>query len=260
MDKRKKTLASQLEKEDILKLIKNNNLPQTKYKLQAKKDGKSKYRSNFNPEPIINKGRLGRYIHFSKNKEKLFCLSCCLGAKGSYLAENKWLHQGFDDWQHFSEKHKGVQKHMDSQYHRDGVIKTENMIKIVDNKPGLPEALDKARMQLLERNKSLSKAVFETVKVLGAQGMPFRGHREHLNDNSVNKGNFLTLMDLLAKYDPKLEEALNQIKSVQANPDTRNQCTLTSNNTQNQIIDIVSGDIVKQIGTETLFLGCKYAT
>ena len=44
------------------------------------------------------------------------------------------------------------------------------------------------------------KRVVATVKLLSAQGLAFRGHRE--SRDSTNKGNYLTCLDYLAEFDP----------------------------------------------------------
>jgi hypothetical protein len=41
----------------------------------------------------------------------------------------------------------------------------------------------------------------------------FRGHREH-NSKELNRGNFLAVIDLLAKYDPVLEQLLEKPKET----------------------------------------------
>lgn len=51
------------------------------------------------------------------------------------------------------------------------------------------------------------------IQFLAKQNLAFRGHREDIReDDSGNRGNFLELVHLLAKYDPLLMEHLTKVK------------------------------------------------
>lgn len=63
-------------------------------------------------------------------------------------------------------------------------------------------ALDRER----KKWRDLLYLLLDVTMLLARQNLPFRGHREDML--SMNKGNFLELVDLLSNYDPVLNEHL----------------------------------------------------
>lgn len=69
----------------------------------------------------------------------------------------------------------------------------------------------------IEENIHLLKQVFEIIKFLGKQSLPFRGsgNSESLyqlgktKDDNINRGNFLELVQFTAKRDATLQKNLN---------------------------------------------------
>jgi hypothetical protein len=57
--------------------------------------------------------------------------------------------------------------------------------------------------------------VYDIIRFLSKQRLTLRGHRE--NGTRANRGKFLELVHLLAKYDPVLREHLVRIKMGQKN-------------------------------------------
>ncbi|GFS63910.1 hypothetical protein TNIN_13571 [Trichonephila inaurata madagascariensis] len=81
--------------------------------------------------------------------------------------------------------------------------------------------------------------MFDTIQFLAKQNLALRGHRE--DDTSTNKGSFLELVYLLAKYDPVLREHLVRIKM-----DQKSSLTYMSPQIQNEFIEIL-GNKVRQV-------------
>ena len=55
-------------------------------------------------------------------------------------------------------------------------------------------------------NRSNVKKIFEAILFLGRQGLPLRGHAE--TDQSLNRGNFLELLELMSRSSPDLKRHL----------------------------------------------------
>ncbi|GFR07887.1 hypothetical protein TNCT_222281 [Trichonephila clavata] len=81
--------------------------------------------------------------------------------------------------------------------------------------------------------------MFDIIQFLAKQNLALCGHRE--DDTSTNRGNFLELAHLLAKYDPVLREHLVRIKM-----DQNNSLTYMSTQIQSESIEIL-GDKVCQV-------------
>ena len=64
----------------------------------------------------------------------------------------------------------------------------------------------KHKQEVLEK-RSIFLKIIEVLKLLGKQGLPFRGTTEaacSLKDDTLNHGNFLEIIHLLSKYDKVL--------------------------------------------------------
>jgi len=82
------------------------------------------------------------------------------------------------------------------------------------------------------------------------QNISLRGHDESCS--SMNKGNFLELLQLLAKYHPILQNHLNKIGNKK-----KNRLTLLSQDSQNRLLKILANIIrlfiLKQVKKSGLF-------
>ncbi len=90
----------------------------------------------------------------------------------------------------------------------------------------------KQQEQQAEKNREILRQIVYGVEYLAKQGLPFRGHREDKIDfsvSSVNRGNFIALMQLLGKSNTTLQEHLLHCPK---------NAKYTSKTIQNEIIHI----------------------
>ena len=111
-------------------------------------------------------------------------------------------------------------------------------------------------------NRTIMKRVVDTVVHLGKQGLAFRGHRESLiDDPEANKGNFLESLNYLSAYDATTANHLEKVRHQQAMTKRRkggkkgakgrgSKLTFLSNDTQNNLINIIGKEIASQIVKE----------
>ena len=95
--------------------------------------------------------------------------------------------------------------------------------------------------ELAEENRHILKQIILAVEFLAKQGLPFRGHRDDKIDFSeerINHGNFVAVLQLMAKNDPILTKHLNSAK--------RN-AKYTSKSIQNQITHIYANKIREKL-------------
>ena len=90
---------------------------------------------------------------------------------------------------------------------------------------------------IVRNNREYLGAVIDVVRLLGKQGIAFRGHLE--GEYSSNKGNFLEVMGLLSKYTPIVEEKLN-----------RKDVKYTPAQIQNELIKIIASRVRREIVNE----------
>lgn len=66
--------------------------------------------------------------------------------------------------------------------------------------------LNDAQVTFVAENRQYLKSIVDVVMVCARQGIALRGHRE--SEDKLNRGNFLALQDLVAKYNPTVASRL----------------------------------------------------
>lgn len=134
----------------------------------------------------------------SDKLNKVFCFYCVI-----FGGEKEWTVDGISSIKNFirkSEKHSISKKHLINQekFHLLGKVRIEHAIS-----EGRRLAAIKHNEQV-SINRRLLARMIHVVCFLGKQELAFRGHREH--DESLNKGNYLELLDLLAQEEHLLKD------------------------------------------------------
>jgi len=131
----------------------------------------------------------------------------------------------------------------------------KNISRIIENHEILPDhlhseisrslfsknlRLDLKLPLVLSANRQVVKIIIDAIIYTAWQNIALRGHDE--SRKSLNKGNFLELVDLLANYYAPLQIHLDKI-----NAKSHNRLTFMSNVTQNTILDILKEQIRSSI-------------
>ena len=90
-------------------------------------------------------------------------------------------------------------------------------------------------MSEAERWKMFLQRILDVVVFLGERGLAFRWDSEEIGD--THNGNFLGILELLARYDPFLQEHVGKVKSAQEKG-TRLQAHYLSPESQNEFINL----------------------
>jgi len=117
----------------------------------------------------------------------------------------------------FTHIHIAIKKHESCVAHNNAVqiyirASTENSIEFCINRD-----LMQLKKTQTEENIHVIKQIFEIIKFLGKQSLPFRGsgnsetlyHLGRTSDINTNRGNFLELVKFTAKIDPILQKHLS---------------------------------------------------
>lgn len=148
-----------------------------------------------------------------------------------------------------------VQKHENSAIHKTAC---ESYLRACTNK-NIDVILENFHNKEVEKNHMVLDRIISIVIVLAKQNLAFRGHRHEsisdLNDKTkFNHGNFLSIAQLVAKYDPILKYHIeNMIKKRQKKSKSRGRGSLVSfmsKSTVNQIIQIIGQEIQHSISKE----------
>ena len=96
-----------------------------------------------------------------------------------------------------------------------------------------------ARMQQIESNRYYLKMIAEILLLCSHQEITLHGHRE--TQTSLNRGNFLEILDLVANHDPIVHCRLT---------DGPRNATYTSADIQNELLNVMGSIVQKHICTD----------
>lgn len=178
------------------------------------------------------------WLVYSKELDRVYCFSCKVFTKGH--RKGQLVNEGFSDWIHLSER---LKEHETS---ADHVINMTSWYEL-RNRLQKDQAIDKSTQRQLEKEKEhWRKVLFRIVaivKFLGKHNLAFRGHSSKLYEDS--NGNFLGLIEMLAEFDPVIQEHVRRITKDET------QVHYLGPRVQNELIYLlgsaINSEIIKKI-------------
>ena len=143
--------------------------------------------------PLTGESAEHIWLCYSPSRGKVFCFACKLLSRitSSFT-------QGFNDWKHADEK---ISSHKNSQQHR------EAMVMMCTRKKSIGR-VDCHIIQEFENQRQYWRKMIEravsVIAFLCEWGLPLRGKDEVIG--SPSNGNYLGVMEVLAKYDSFLDQ------------------------------------------------------
>lgn len=165
------------------------------------------------------------WLCYSKILNKCYCLPCWLFGQADDV-----LARGSDDWSHLQQT---ISRHEQKGGHNEScaIFDRWKLNMTIDVELDL-----EIRREISWWRQVLMRVVDVTL-TLASSNMPFRGHDESINSN--NPGIFLSIITLLSKYDPVLQNLLENKK--------KNSVTYLSPTIQNEIINILGNAVKKSV-------------
>jgi hypothetical protein len=144
------------------------------------------------------------WLVYSKDLNRVFCFACKLFTKGQ--RKGQLANEGCNDWTHIMNR---LKEHETSAYH---VLNMTNWYEL-RSRLEKHQTIDKAAQHQLEKEKEhRRKVLFRIVcivKFLAKHNLAFRGTKSKLYEDS--NGNFLGLIEMLAEFDPTIQEHVRRI-------------------------------------------------
>lgn len=159
------------------------------------------------------------WLVYSPKTNNMYCFSCWLFSKPTDPCyEGNWSEpeKGVYNYKRGLEK---IRAHEASDTHIFAYTKWKCFLK---GSPRIDSELKRLNQLEIEKNRQIVQRLLDCILFLAKQNLSLRGHRE--SDTSSNRGNFIELVHLIAKYDPLLASHLesNKKKQVYLSPGIQN--------------------------------------
>ena len=188
------------------------------------------------------------WLAWSISKESFFCFCCLLFTTNRDNRRPK-LCQPLIGFSHKTQLHgwkklvDKIKSHQESELHRKSYIDWKVFLKNRKEATGVDLMLIDQRKAEVQKWRNILKRYLDCLLFLGKQSMALRGSDSTLLGD--NKGNFLSLLELLAKYDPLLSNHLEDIKK--ANQEGKQVTSYLSGTSQNQLLALCGEKVREEI-------------
>ncbi|KAK4596796.1 hypothetical protein RGQ29_014721 [Quercus rubra] len=211
------------------KLLKKRKIEK---QIESQKGSMDKFVTNIKKntiESLLSNGEKfdRRWLVYSKDLDKAF-------SHGS--STNQLTNEGTNDWRNISNKIKNHETSKERVTNMNAWIDLE--MRLLKNK-----TIDKNFQEQVNKEKDHWKKVLlriiSVVKNLGKNNLAFRGKNEKIYQE--NNGNFLSLIEMIAKFDPVMQEHVRRIQHGAI----RNH--YLGHNIQNELIQLLANEIKGKI-------------
>ncbi|XP_032414769.1 zinc finger MYM-type protein 1-like isoform X2 [Xiphophorus hellerii] len=187
------------------------------------------------------------WLEYSPSLNSMFCFSCRVFLnEEKHMFRKSWKTIGLNRWNKALQK---IKEHSGSESHMCAMVKWNTF-----QKKSLEAVLETGNLQSQaakdkekQRNREILSRLISITLYLARQGMSFRGDDE--TSGSLNRGNFLELVELFGKYDSVIKLHLDRLKET-LDSNKRPLVSLLSNRTQNDIIKALGIAVRHAIKTE----------
>ena len=186
---------------------------------------------------------LCKWMVYSADGGKLYCFCCRLFANTVNSNSSSFV-TGFSSWWKLNPK---VRDHEMSSNHLDHLEKWKTLAVGLKLKRTIEDKNSEALETEKKKWRNILHRIVDIIIFLAKQNLAFRGHREDLN--SLNRGNFLELVELLTKYDSVLREHLENIAKAKSEGSINSKMHVTylSPTTQNEFINVLGDHVRTQL-------------
>lgn len=180
-----------------------------------------------NGENIVRK-----WLIYSPSKYVLFCGPCKLFGSKTQLGDT-----GFSDWKN---GHSSMLKHENSVLHKNNLM---SFVMRQSNTGRIDTQLAEQITNEMNYWKAVLKRIVEVIKFIGVRGLSFRGDSEQFG--KFNNGNFLGILELLAKFDPFNAQHIEKYGNA-----GRGTTSYLSSTIYEELLLLMENDIIKNIKKE----------
>ena len=185
---------------------------------------------------------LRTWMVYSPVSKNLYCFCCRLFAVSATDMTSKFV-TGFRKWWKLNPK---VHVHETSEQHLLCLEKWKTLAAGLKLHKTI-DANTVAEMELQKKKwRDILRRLLDIALFLAKQNLAFRGHKE--DDVSLNKGNFLEMVEMLSKYDPVLKEHLMRLQADTCK--LKASVSYLAPKTQNEFISALANHVKEKLVTE----------
>lgn len=116
------------------------------------------------------------------------------------------------NWKKATYRDGGFAAHARSEAHVNAMLAWKSFETLEKNKSSMMDQLSQEHRKQIEENRDYIKTLAEVLLLTATQNIAQRGHNETMD--SDNKGNFLSILELLANYDTSVKKKLNAARNA----------------------------------------------
>ena len=188
------------------------------------------------------------WIVFSPTKQAIYCFPCRLFShtinSPAHLQSSFASHDGWGTDKKWKKLWDRIPDHEKSDAHKNCYLRWRELQRRLENDAGINVIIEESVSSEVAKWKKLLSRIIDVVIFLGQKGLAFRGSSARIGD--VDNGNFLGLLELLAHYDPIMEEHVTNVKVAQQRGE-RLQAHYLSPESQNEFINLCAARVRKCI-------------
>lgn len=177
------------------------------------------------------------WLEYSIRLNAAFCFACRF-----FITSNPdptFSSLGFKDWKHAT-GHKGIlSKHSTGKTHTQAMATWKEYETRSKTGDSIGCQLDRMGSKVINENRKYVMCVMEAILYCSQQGIALRGHDE--SHDSLNPGNFRSLMTLLSLHSPEVSRRLQECRS---------SATWLAPSFQNEIIQFLASKVLSLIKQE----------
>ena len=184
------------------------------------------------------------WIVYSPTKQAIYCFPCRIfwhtidypaHMQSSFSSHDGWGTE--KKWKKLGDR---IPDHEKSDAHKNCYLRWRELQRCLENDAGINVIIEENISSEAEKWKKLLSRIIDVVIFLGQRGLAFCGSSLRIGD--VDNGNFLGLLELVAHYDPIVEEHVTKVKVAQQKGE-RLQAHYLSPESQNEFISLCAARV-----------------
>jgi len=181
------------------------------------------------------------WIEYSRLENSVYCFPCRFFALNN--PDSIFTSSGYKNWKNAMSS-KGFPRHNSSIDHKNCCQTWLDYKANKEKNISVLSLISADHARLVNENRRYMKSIILSVRMLAIQGSAFRDHRE--NEQSLNRGNFIEIMNLIASFDDTVHKKINGPKNAR----------YLHHSIQTEIIHIMANIILSKISYEINCVSC----